>query len=175
MELNLKILALLLQCTSIFRCILFMKAKKKKKFILFIPPIKKLFLSLSHSVPLSLSQITQLSFTLQIHSQSVPLFLSQITPLPNHPSSSSHPLDPAVPRPQITHRRSSLTVTLSLSLDSHSFVDWVWLWDWIDRVWLFRVYAPMSFCGCEIRFVGWWGDGVVVCGGVTTVVDSWWS
>ena len=115
MELNLKILAPLLQCTSIFRCALFMKAKKKK-IILFIPPIKKSFLSLSHSVPLSFSQIIQLSFTLQNHSQSVPFFLSQITPpLPNHPSSSSHPLDPAVQRPQITHRRSSLTVTLSLS------------------------------------------------------------
>ena len=98
-----------------------MKAKKKIYiyiyiYILFIPPIKKSFLSLSHSVPLSLSQITQLSFTLPNHSQSVSLFLSQITPpLPNHPSSSSHPLDPAVPRPQITRRCSSLTVTLSLS------------------------------------------------------------
>ena len=149
MELNLKILALLLQCTSIFRCILFMKAKKKKKFILFIPPIKKLFLSLSHSVPLSLSQITQLSFTLQIHSQSVPLFLSQITPLPNHPSSSSHPLDPAVPRPQITHRHSFLTVTLCLFS-----VDWVWLWDRIDGVWLLHGCAPVGFCGCtSVDFV----------------------
>ena len=89
---------------------------KKKKFILFIPLIKKSFLSLTHFVPLSFSQIIQLSFTLQNHSQSVPLFLLQITPpLTNHPSSSSHPLDLAVQRPQITHRRSSLTVTLSLS------------------------------------------------------------
>ena len=110
MELNLKILAPLLQYTSIFRCVLFQKAKKKKKnFILFISPIKKSFLSLSHYVPLSLSQITQLSFTLQNHS-----FRASLS-LPNHPSSSFHRLNLAVPRPQITHRRSSLTVTLSLS------------------------------------------------------------
>ena len=120
MELNLKILAPLLQCTSIFRCALFMKAKKKKKIILFIPPIKKSFLSLSHSVPLSLSQITQLSFTLQIHSQSVPLFLSQITPLPNHPSSSSHPLDLTVPN----HSPSLHSHRHAVSLVSHSSVDW---------------------------------------------------
>ena len=35
--------------------------------------------------------------------------------------------------------------------------------------------APMGFYGCEIGFVGWWGDGVVVCGEATAVVDSWWS
>ena len=119
-----------------------------------------LSLSLSHSVPLSLSQITQLSFTLPNHSQSVPLFLSQITPpLPNHPSSSSHPLDPAVPRPQITHRRSSLTITLSLS----------------------SLTPLLTGFDCEIGLTGFdcfmvvlrWG--FVVCGGATTVVDSWWS
>ena len=32
-----------------------------------------------------------------------------------------------------------------------------------------------EFRGCEIGFLGWWGDGVVVCGGATAVVDSWWS
>ena len=150
---------------------------KKKKIILFIPPIKKSFLSLSHSVPLSLSQITQLSFTLPNHSQSVSLFLSQITPpLPNHPSSSSHPLDPAVPRPQITRRCSSLTVTLSLSsftplltrfdceiglMGFDCFVvvlRWVFvvvLW-WIS--WLcsdgFLWLCSGEFRGCEIGFVG---------------------
>ena len=167
MELNLKILAPLLQCTSIFRCALFMKAKKKK-IILFIPPIKKSFLSLSHSVPLSLSQITQLSFTLPNHSQSVPLFLSQITPpLPNHPSSSSHSFDLAVPRPQITHRRSSLTVMLSLSsltplltgFDCFVVVlRWVFVvvLRWIS--WLcsdgFLWLCSGEFHGCEIGFVG---------------------
>ena len=32
-----------------------------------------------------------------------------------------------------------------------------------------------EFRGCEIGFVGWWGDDVVVCGGATAVVDLWWS
>ena len=32
-----------------------------------------------------------------------------------------------------------------------------------------------EFRGCEIEFMGWWGDGVVVCGGATAVVDLWWS
>ena len=32
-----------------------------------------------------------------------------------------------------------------------------------------------EFRGCEIEFMGWWGDGVVVCGGAMAVVDSWWS
>ena len=35
--------------------------------------------------------------------------------------------------------------------------------------------APMGFCCYEIEFVGWWGDGVVVCGGATAVVDLWWG
>ena len=49
--------------------------------------------------------------------------------------------------------------------------------------------APMGFCCYEIEFVGWWGDGVVVCGGRRPlwirggatvlwgdgVVDSWWG
>ena len=35
--------------------------------------------------------------------------------------------------------------------------------------------APMGFCGYEIGFMGWWGDGVVVCGGATTIVDLWWG
>ena len=55
MERNLKILALLLQCTSINRCALFIKAKKKKKLFYSSPPIKKLLNFLFHSVPLSLS------------------------------------------------------------------------------------------------------------------------
>ena len=153
-----------------------MKAKKYI-YILFIPPIKKSFLSLSHSVPLSLSQITQLSFTLPNHSQSVPLFLSQITPpLPNHPSSSSHSFDPTVPRPQITHRCSSLTVTLSLSsltplltgfdceIGLTGFdcfmvaLRWVFVvvLRWIS--WLcsdgFLWLCSGEFHGCEIGFVG---------------------
>ena len=129
------------------------KQKKKKKFYL-SHRFKKSFLFLSHFVPLSLSQITQLSFTLLNHSQSVPLFLSQIThPLPKHPSSSSHPFDPVVLRPQITHRRSFLTIMLS-RLVSHSSVDWVWLWDGIDEVWLFRGCAPVGFCGyASVSFV----------------------
>ena len=140
MELNLKILAPLLRCTSINRCALFMREKKK----LFFLPIKKLFFSLSHSVPLSLSPkslsllsqitITQLSLcaslSLTNHLASSPKSLKLSSSLnhswPSRPSHSpktfwsSHPLsitpDPVVPRPQITHRHSSLTVTLSISL-----------------------------------------------------------
>ena len=54
MELNLKILAPLLQCTSIDRCALFMRAKKKNYFIEFLSPLllKKYFLSLSFSFSL---------------------------------------------------------------------------------------------------------------------------
>ena len=120
---------------------------KKKKYIyiyiyfiscLCLTPIKKLYLSHSHSVPVSLSQITQLSSLSQItltlclsFSPKSLSLLSQITQAlilsrPSRPFhspktlSSSHPLaatpDPAVPRPQITHRRSSLTGTLSTSL-----------------------------------------------------------
>ena len=54
MELNLKILAPLLQCTSIDRCVLFIKVKKKKLFYS-SQPIKKLLNFLFHPVPLSLS------------------------------------------------------------------------------------------------------------------------
>ena len=117
--------------------------ESKKKIFYFIPclyltPIKKLYLSLSHPVPLSLSQITQhsslsqitLTLCLSFSPKSLSL-LSQITQAlilsqPSRPShspktlSSSHPPaatpDPAIPRPQITHRRSSLTGTLSISL-----------------------------------------------------------
>ena len=53
MELNLFFLAPLLQCTSIDRCALFMRAKKNLFY--WFPVIKILFHSLSHSVPLSLS------------------------------------------------------------------------------------------------------------------------
>ena len=42
-------------------------------------------------------------------------------------------------------------------------------------LWFVVGRRPLWFRGCEIGFLGWWGDGVVVCGGVTAVVDSWWS
>ena len=42
-------------------------------------------------------------------------------------------------------------------------------------LWFMVGRRPLWFRGCEIGFLGCWGDGVVVCGGATAVVDSWWS
>ena len=56
MELNLKNLALLLQCTSINRCVLFITSKRKKYyFIKFLSPLllKKIFFPFSFSLSLS--------------------------------------------------------------------------------------------------------------------------
>ena len=49
-------------------------------------------------------------------------------------------------------------------------------------LWFVVGRQPLWFRGCEIGFVGWWGDGVVdswwgddvvVYGGATTVVVLW--
>ena len=67
MELNLFFLVPLLQCTSIDRCALFIRAKQKKNIILFCPmikiiPLAPFFSFFYHTVPLFLSLF--LSFTL---------------------------------------------------------------------------------------------------------------
>ena len=54
------------------------------------------------------------------------------------------------------------------------FVVVLWWISWLCSdgfLWL----CSSEFHGCEIRFVGWWGASVVVCGGATVIVDSWWS
>ena len=104
MELNLKILAPLLQCTSIYRCALFMKAKKKKKLFYSSPLIKKLLNFLSLHPSLSLSQ--------SLHSHPLPK-LSQSLKLSSSLSYSPLTVDrltvpsrrsPHRPKPSITDR-----------------------------------------------------------------------
>ena len=85
MELNLKILAPLLQCTSINRCALFMRAKK---YILFYSsrPLKNyFFLSLTPCLslsPKSLSLLSQITITqLSLHASLSPKSLSLLSPI----------------------------------------------------------------------------------------------
>ena len=102
MELNLKIFALLLQCTSINRCALFIKAKKKYYFILPHPlknylifsftPCPSLSLSLSLSLILSqnslnlssshLLSVTLLSPSIASPSQAADRLIVPSCPLP---------------------------------------------------------------------------------------------
>ena len=104
MELNLKILAPLLQCISINRCALFMKAKKKKNLFSSSPPIKKLLNFLSHSMPFSLSlSITQLSSSPKTLSISQALIFSQL--LSSHRRSPHRPKPPIASPSQATDQR----------------------------------------------------------------------
>ena len=77
----------LLQCISINRCALFMKAKKKK-IILFYQLIKIFFHSLSHFVPLSLSVTPSKALTL---SQNSLKLSSSLSHSPLSPSLSQAP------------------------------------------------------------------------------------
>ena len=87
MELNLKILALLLQCTSIFRCALFMKAKKKKKKFYSSYRLKNhFFLSLSLRASVSLPNHSAL-----IHSPKSLSVCASLS-LANHSSSHKSPI-----------------------------------------------------------------------------------
>ena len=113
MELNLFFLAPLLQCTSIDRCALFMRALKKKKFILFYPEIKILFHSFSHSVPLSLS-VTP-SETLILSQNSLKQTLSSSHPL--SPSLSQAPSFTAVGLTQPSYAADCLRSTPLIALD----------------------------------------------------------
>ena len=101
MELNLKILAPLLQCTSINRCALCAvhESKKKKKKNYSSLPIKKLLNFLSHSMPLSLSLSLSLSLT-QLSSSPKTLSISQA--LIFSQSLSSHRQSPHRPKPPIS-------------------------------------------------------------------------
>ena len=154
-----------------------MKAKKKYIYIFYSSHRLKNHFFLSLTPCLCLSPKSLSSHSLSQITLSPCLSFSPKSPIIK--LSSSRPSHPKVPN----HSPSLLSHRHALSLISHSSVDWVWLWDRIDGVWLFHGCAPvgfygcapMGFCGYEIGFVGWWGDGVVVCGGVTTVVDSWWS
>ena len=51
----------------------------------------------------------------------------------------------------------------------------LWIRGGATVLWFVVGRRPLWFRGCEIGFLGCWGDGVVVCGGATAVVDSWWS
>ena len=112
MELNLFSLAPLLQCTSIDRCALFMRAKKKNYFILSVIKIIPLahFFFILLFVPLSLSftliSIHSLNFGLSIHS------------LNSHRSSTSptHQPSQAVNQPQ-TNTAIRLRPMLSIASD----------------------------------------------------------
>ena len=119
MELNLKILAPLLQYTSIYRCVLFMKAKKKNLFYS-SPPIKKLLNFLFHSVPLylSLSLSLSLSHSTLILSQS----LSSHRRSPHHPKPPTDRLTVPSRRSPIaspSHAADCLTVTLLSANPAH--------------------------------------------------------
>ena len=92
MELNLKIFALLLQCTSINRCALFIKAKKKYYFIL--PHPLKNYLIFSFTPCPSLSLSLSLSSSPKTLSISQALIFSQ--------SLSSHRRSPHRPKPPIS-------------------------------------------------------------------------
>ena len=127
MELNLFILAPLLQCTFKNRYALFMRAKKKNYFILLvikIIPLAHFFfhsficasLSLIHSYLNSLSQLRSLNSLSQLPPK------LDITNPPAVPSRRSA-LDPCRRSPQ-THFSFVFSLSLSLSLSVFSF-DWV--------------------------------------------------
>ena len=164
---------------------------KKKKFLFYSSHRLKnhFFLSLTPCLCLSpkslsshsLSRIT-LSLCLSFFPKS--LLLSQITHhqaliLSSQPSQGPKSLTVAPLSPSCSLSRFSLLCWLGLIVRSDWWgliVSWLcyggFLWLCSDGfLWL----CFSEFRGCEIGFVGWWGDGVVVCGGVTTVVDSWWS
>ena len=128
MKLNLKILAPLLQCTSINRCALFIKAKKYIYFIL-LHPLKNylifsltscpsLSLSLSHSTlilsqnSLNLSSSHLLSVTLLSPSIASPSQAANLLTVPSHRSaiaSLSQAVDRlTVPSCRSPHRHSPL-------------------------------------------------------------------
>ena len=121
MELNLKILAPLLQCTSINRCALCaVHESKKKKKNYSSPPIKKLLNFLFHSVPLylSLSLSLSLSHSTLILSQS----LSSHRRSPHHPKPPTDRLTVPSRRSPITspsHAADCLTVTLLSANPAH--------------------------------------------------------
>ena len=187
MELNLKILASLLQCTSIFRCALFMKAKKN----LFISPIKKSFLSLSLTSCLCLSpkslsshSFSQITLSLCLSFSPKSLLLSQITHhqaliLSTQPSQGPKSLTVASLSPSCSLSRLSLLCWLGLIVRSN----WrglivLWLcssgFSWLCSsgfLWLysgeFCGCAPMGFCGCApVSFVvvrsDLWASGAMV-------------
>ena len=141
-------------------------------------------------MPLSLSQITQLSFTLQNHSVCASLSLPNHSSSPKSPIiklSSSRPSHPKAPNHSpslLSHRHalslSSLTpllVGFDYEIRLTVFDCFVVVLRWVFMVVLRRISWLCSgeFHGYEIGFMGWWGDGVVVCGGAMAVVDSWWS
>ena len=118
MELNLFFLAPLLQYTSIDRCALFMRAKKKYYFIL-PRRLNILFHSLSHSVPLFLSLSQSLnSYPLPRLSQALILsqLLSSLTVTLSISLIHCRQPNPAVPSPQSPHRHSPFSPSLSQAL-----------------------------------------------------------
>ena len=171
-----------------------MKAKKKKKNS--SHRLKNhLFLSLTSCLCLSpkslsfhsLSQITLsscLSFSLKS------LLLSQITHhqaliLSTQPSQGPKSLTVAPFSPSLLSHRHALSLSsltpLLVGFDYEIrltvFDCFVVVLRWVFMVVLRRISWLCSgeFHGYEIGFMGWWGDGVVVCGGAIAVVDSWWS
>ena len=135
MELNLKILAPLLQCTSINRCALFIKAKKYIYFILLHPLKNYLIFSLTScpSLSLSLSHSTLILSQNSLNlSSSHLLSVTLLSPSIASPSQATDHRSPHCPKPPIASPSlSSLPTQLTyLPLLPTQLADVMLVCDW---------------------------------------------